>query len=139
VARQRDYSVRLFRAPRAHIVLSSDLNNVPYREYVIPFPLDRLTSIALTVKPLLSPPSGTVGVEIVSASSEILAQTRRELKSNLDGVTVFDLPFALTNLAENWLLRVFVQEVDGPVSLYELVSDPLFRGQARTLPLVLFT
>ncbi len=136
----REYCDRHFRTGRACIVLGGDLAEVPYREYVIPFALDRLSAVSFAIRPLAPESSGVLGVEIVSAGSEILVNTCRELTSiERDGVAEFRMTAPLTGLERNWLLRVFVRESEAPVSVYELVRSALIRGTTQSFPLVLFS
>jgi hypothetical protein len=135
----REYCDRHFHAARACLVLSSDLSEVPYREYAIPFELDRLASVSLAIRPLLPGFSGIVGIEIVSADSEILAHVRLQLAAlQSDGITEFQLPAPLAGLRKGWLLRVFVRDVDPPVQVYELARGALLRGATQFFPCVLF-
>jgi SAM-dependent methyltransferase len=135
----REYCDGHFHAARACLVLSNDLSEVPYREYAIPFELDRLTSVSLAIRPLLPGFSGIVGIEIVSADSEILTQVCLQLAAlHRDGITEFQLPAPLTGLKKNWLLRVFVKDVDAPVQVYELARGALLRGATQFFPCVLF-
>jgi Methyltransferase domain len=136
----REYCDRHFRTARACIVLGGDLTEVPYREYVIPFALDRLTSVSLAIRPLVPESPGILGIEIVSARSEILAHVRGELSAvHRDGVTEVPLPAPLNGLQKNWLLRVFVRDAGTPVSVYELVRSGLFQGITQSFPLVSFS
>ena len=135
----REYCDRHFRAARASVVLGGDLSEVPYREYAIPFELDRLTSVSLAMRPLLPGSSGIAGVEIVSAESEILAQTHLPLTDiNSEEITAFHLPVPLTGLKKGWLLRIFVRDAGGPVPIYELARGALLRDAAEFFPFVLF-
>jgi hypothetical protein len=110
-----------------------------YREYVIPVAPDRLAAISIAIRPAQAESPGVLGLEIVSARSEILAQVRGEMATlNRNGVMEFRLPGPFTNLGENWLLRVFVRDTEAPVSVYELVTGGLFRGTAQSFPLMSF-
>jgi hypothetical protein len=136
----REYCDRHFRTARACIVLGGDLAEVPYREYVIPFALDRLAAVSFAIRPLVPESSGVLGIEIVSARSEILVHVRCELTTiQRDGVTEFRLPATLTGLEKGWLLRVFVRDTGTPVSVYELVRGALTRGTTQSFPLVSFS
>jgi SAM-dependent methyltransferase len=136
----REYSDRHFHSSRACIVLGGDLAEVAYREYVIPFALDRLTAVSLAIRPLVPKSPGVLGVEIVSARSEIQAQVHRDLTTiDRDGVAEFRLQVPLTGLEENWFLRVFVHHSGTPVSVYELLRGALFRGTTQSFPLVSFS
>jgi hypothetical protein len=135
----REYCDRHFGTARACIAIGGDLTEVPYREYVIPFELDRLTAVSLAVRPLVPESSGVLGVEIVSARNEILAHVRRELTGiQRDGISEFRLADPINGLGKNWLLRVFVRDAETPVSVYELVRGALFRGATQSFPLVSF-
>uniref|UniRef100_Q01R66 Methyltransferase type 11 n=1 Tax=Solibacter usitatus (strain Ellin6076) TaxID=234267 RepID=Q01R66_SOLUE len=135
----REYCDRHFSAARACIVLGGNLAEVPYREYVIPFSLDRLSAVSFAIRPMIPESSGVLGIEIVSSRSEILAHLRRELTTiPLEGVTEFRLPIPLTGLEKNWCLRVFARDVATPVSVYELVRAALIRGTTQSFPLVSF-
>jgi SAM-dependent methyltransferase len=136
----REYCDRHFRTAQACIVLGGDLSEIPYREYVIPFELDRLCAVSFAIRPLAPESSGVLGIEVVSADSEILVQTCRELTTiDRDGVAEFRLTAPLTGLEKNWLLRVFVRESAAPVSVYELVRSALIGGNTQSFPLVLFS
>lgn len=136
----RDYCDRHFRAARASLVLGGDLNEVSYREYEIPFALDKLSSIFLAIRPLLRGSAGSAGIEIVSADSKILVQAVVSLADVEPGtITEFRLPVPLTGLKNTWLLRVFVRGADAPVALYELAKGALFRGETQFIPFVSFT
>jgi hypothetical protein len=134
-----EYSRQHFRATRACLMLSQDLRTVPYREYVVPFRQDRLNAVSVAFRPLLPESSGSVGLEIVSAGTEIVAHVLQPVGANSDGVVVFKLPNPLIGLAENWLLRVFVRAADSPVLVYELTRGALLRGQPRFFPFVSFS
>jgi len=135
----RQYSDRQFGAARACVTLSSDLSEAPYREYVIPFDLDRLTAVSVAIRPLLPGSAGIAGVEVVSAGSEIVAHVRLRLGAiDGDGITEFQLPAPVAGLKRNWLLRVFVKDADAPVAVYELARGGLLRGATQFFPLVLF-
>jgi hypothetical protein len=137
----QDYCDRHFHAAKAAVVLSDDLGEAPYREYEIPFELDRLTSVLLAIRPLLPGSSGIAGIEIVSAESEILAQTHLPLTAiHPDEITRFQLSVPLSGLKNTWLLRVFVRDADAPVPIYELAlaTGGLLRGATQFFPFVLF-
>jgi hypothetical protein len=135
----REYSDTRFHAARACVTLSSDLSEAPYREYVIPFDLDRLTAVSLAIRPLLQGSSGIAGVEIVSGGSEIVAHVRLPLAGiDGDGITEFQLPVPVIGLKRNWFLRVFVKDAGAPVAVYELARGVLLRGATQFFPLVLF-
>lgn len=135
----REYCDRHLGTARACIALGGDLAETIYREYVIPFAPDRLAAISIAIRPALAESPGVLGVEIVSARSEILAQVRGELATlNRNGVMEFRLPEPLVNLGENWLLRVFVRDTGAPVSVYELVKGGLFRATGQSFPLMSF-
>jgi hypothetical protein len=135
----RDYCDRHFHTARSAIAVGGDLTEMPYREYVIPFALDRLTAVSFAIRRLVPETCGVLGVEIVSRS-EILAHVRRDLGTDIecDGVAEFCLPTALAGLEKNWSLRIFVRDVEAPVSVYELVRGALFRGTVQSSPLVSF-
>jgi hypothetical protein len=136
----RSYCDQHFGSGRASVVLESDLTEVPYREYEIPFDLDCLKSVFLAVRPLLSGSGGSAGIEIVSSESEILVQSVLPLDAiQPDEITEFRLPAPLTGLKRTWLLRVFVRGADAPVPVYELAQGTLFRGVTQFFPFVLFT
>jgi hypothetical protein len=136
----REYCDRHFRTAGACIVLGADLAQMPYREYVIPFALDRLSSVSFAIRPLLPESPGVLGVEVVTASSEILVNACRALTTiPRDGVAEFRMTAPLTGLEKNWLLRVFVREAGMPVSVYELVRSSLIRGTTQSFPLVSFS
>jgi predicted SAM-dependent methyltransferase len=135
----RSYSDQHFGSGRASVVLQGDLNEVPYREYEIPFDLDCLKSVVLAIRPLLSGSGGSAGVEIVSAEREILVQSVLPLDDiQPDEVTEFQLPVPLTGLKRTWLLRVFVRGAEAPVPVYELAQGTLFHGVTQYFPFVLF-
>ena len=136
----REYCDRHFRTGRACVVLGGDLAEVPYREYTIPFALDRLSAVSFAIRPLVPEFSGVLGVEIVSARSEILAHVRRELTTiDRDGMAEFRMTAPLTGLEKDWFLRVFVRDAGTPVAVYELVRSALIRGTTQSFPLVLFS
>ena len=136
----REYCDRHFRTGRACIVLGGDLAEMPYREYMIPFALDRLNAVSFAIRPLAPESSGVLGIEVVSAGSEILVHACRELTTiDRDGVAEFRMTTPLTALKKNWLLRVFVRESDAPVSVYELATSVFIGGNPQSFPLVLFS
>jgi hypothetical protein len=136
----REYCDRHFHTGRACIALGGDLAEVPFREYTIPFALDRLSAVSFAIRPLVPESSGVLGVEIVSARSEILAHVRRELTTiERDGMAEFRMTAPLTGLEKDWFLRVFVRDAGTPVSVYELVRSALIRGKTQSFPLVLFS
>src|SRR5260370_23964661 len=122
----REYCDCYFRTGRACIVLGGDLAEVPYRQYTIPFALDRLSAVSFAIRPLVPESSGVLGVEIVSARSEILAHVRRELPTiDRDGMAEFRMAAPLTGLEEDWFLRVFLRDAGTPGSVYEFVRSAL--------------
>jgi Methyltransferase domain len=134
----RGYTDRQFQSTRALVVFSENLNSVPYREYIIPFRLDRLASVSVAFRPLMPPSSGTAGVEIVS-ESKILVHARLPLTSMVAGEpTEFRLPAPLTDLKKDWQLRIFVRDSAAPVALYELAQGSLRQPTVQFFPLVLF-
>jgi SAM-dependent methyltransferase len=135
----RNYCDQHFGSGRASLVLGGDLNQVPYREYEIPFDLDCLNSVCLAIRPLLPGSSGSAGIEIVSSESEILVQTLRPLDAIQPGeITEFRLPVPLTRLKKTWWLRVFVRGAEDPVPIYELAQGALFRVVTQFYPFVSF-
>ena len=133
-------SRHFWRSTRNLLILGNDLRLVPYREYVIRFPMQNLASVSLAICPLLPISAGSVGIEIVSSDKRILAQISAPLSAvRSDVPTQFALPQALSNLKKKWALRVFVKNSDVPVALYELVKYSAIRRRERYLPFVLFS
>ncbi len=136
----REYGNRQFGAARACIALGGDLSGVPYREYVIPFALDRLGSVSVAIRRLVPESPAVLGVEIVSSSSKILAHARQPLAAGeRDGVIEVYLPDPLTGLQKNWALRIFARDAGTPVLVYELIRGGLLRGTKQLFPLVSFS
>jgi SAM-dependent methyltransferase len=135
----RNYSDKHFGSGRASLVLGGDLSEVPYREYEIPFDLDRLKSVSLAIRPFLLGSSGIAGIEIVSSESEILVQAVVSLDAiQPDEITEFRLSAPLTSLKKTWQLRVFARGADAPVPVYELAQGALFRHVTQVFPFVSF-
>ena len=133
----RAYSDQHFGSSRASVMLGGDLNNVPYREYVIPFGVNRLASITAAVKPFLPDSSGFFGVEVVSPDNKILAHVRQRLSTVSDsGLVTVTLPAALSGLDSGWSLRIFVRDAIAPVGLYELARGALLRAKVQYYPFV---
>jgi SAM-dependent methyltransferase len=136
----RAYTDQHFASSRASVILGGDLNNIPYREYVIPFALERLASVTAAVRPFLPDSSGELGVEIVSDANEILAHVRQHLRTvSRSGLVTVQLPIALSGLNRGWSLRVFARDAIAPVGLYELARGALLRANVRYFPFVLFS
>jgi SAM-dependent methyltransferase len=135
----RNYCDIHFGTGRASLVLGSALNDVPYREYEIPFDLDCLKAVYLAIRPLLPNSSGSVGIEIVSSECEILVQTVLPVDAiQPNQITEFRLPVPLPFLKKPWLLRVFVRGADTPITAYELAQGAIFRGVTQIFPFVSF-
>lgn len=120
----KSYTVQNFKRPaRANFVLSDDLRALPYREYVIPFEVDRLGKISLAVRPLLPALRGEVGVEIVSSAQQVVSQVSVQLSEVCpDTPTDFIIPTPLRDLGGRWILRVFVRGAEAPVTVYEFAK-----------------
>ena len=137
----KDYTDRHFPRPfRAKLVLGCDLRAIPYREYIVPFAVESLSTVSLAINPLLPVSHGTVGVEVVSNFYQVLSQTTlpvSEIRQDLPSVFHFVTP--ITNLGSKWRLRVFVKNVDVPISIYEIEKCLNFRAKAEFLPFVLLS
>ena len=127
-------------AIRGDLVLSPDLNDVPYREYVVRMPVMKLRSVSLALRPLLTPQTGTVGVEVVSQRHGILAQSLRSLTEVVDHVpTRFDFHVPVCDLDAGWLLRIFVTDTDVPVATFEVANSRAIWGRNKRMPFAEFT
>lgn len=127
------------RSRRDELRLSSDLATIPYREYVVHFRQLRLEAVHLGVVPLMAPAYGSIGLEIVSRDSRILCSTLGSI-DGVDGNVPLKLSLAtpLTDLEAGWRLRVFVRDVDTPVTIYEVVRSPALYGELMRFPFVKF-
>lgn len=124
---------------RTQLILGEDLRTVPYREYLIPFPIKNLTSVSLAISPLSPVSVGAVGIEILSDKGYILAQVSVPLSAvSADMPVRFDLPQALSSLEPEWKLRVFVRNSEIPIAIYELIKYSAIRRRRTYLPFALF-
>lgn len=141
LAEIRQYAKRQF-GPlfRGRIVLCEDIRLVPYREYVIPFRVDRLSTVSLVVGPVDPLAVGGIGIEIVTRSQEIVAHELLPLEpSNGNLPTHFVLPAPILELEEGWRLRVFVRDVDAAVAICEIEGrSDRFGSELHRVPLVRF-
>lgn len=119
------------------LVLESDLRETPYREYIVPFAVSSLSTVSLAIRPLLPGTQGIVGVEVVSALGHVVAQLTLPISEiSPDVPSNFTFPSPVTSLSEKWGLRVFVRDVDVPVSLYELAKCMSIRSTTDCLPFI---
>jgi hypothetical protein len=134
----RDYSMRRFPgASRALPVLSEDISSSPYREYSIPFEFGDSTIISLGLRPAVPDLAGIVGVELVSANSEIVAHRVLPLaETHASGLVEFSLPEPLPAFGKPWALRIFVRDTTFPVQVYEIMGGQLLPGRFWRLPLL---
>ena len=119
----------------ARLVLGEDLGTLPYREYKIPFQVDKLSVVSLAINPLVSKSHGIVGIEIVSSLKHVVAQVCLPL-SDIDPIAPTNFIFAipLQDLGESWYLRVFAKDVDVPVALYEFIQYSTFARRIEYRP-----
>ncbi|WP_052062182.1 class I SAM-dependent methyltransferase [Pseudomonas soli] len=131
------FTAKMLRKRRSQLILGEDLRCAPYREYLMPMTLDSMTAVTLAISPLLRPEQGLVGIEIVNAQQEVIAQSLLPLSSiDTNAPTTFVLAQPLTNLQRNWMLRVFVREATVPVGLYEMARFSIFRRVTTLTPFV---
>ena len=135
----KSYTEQHFRrSSRARLVLGVDLAAISYREYVIPFDLDRLTKVSLAIRPLQYTTEGAVGVEIVSSEPRVVTQVSVPLRDvRHDVATEFILPLCVCDLTKSWSLRVFVRDATAPVALWELMMYSALRARIDYMPFVL--
>jgi glycosyltransferase involved in cell wall biosynthesis len=137
----RKFAKRHFqRVFRDKIVLCEDLRLAPYREYVIPFEVERLSEISLVMGAVNPSTVGEIGIEIVKRSQEIAAHELFALEPSSERVAVrFALAAPIVELEEGWRLRIFVRNVDVAVSICEFEGrSERFGGELRRVPLVRF-
>lgn len=120
----------------SHFTLSKILNDIPYHEYEISYRVASLKGISLAIRPFINADRGVVGVELVSASNDVLAHETVYLKDISSHVaTKFTMTNGpLLNLESGWKLRVFVRDVDVPVSIFELKNYNIFRSRINHSP-----
>jgi hypothetical protein len=124
-------------ASRALPVLSEDISSSPYREYSIPFEFGDSTIISLGLRPAVPDLAGIVGVELVSANSEIVAHRVLPLaETHASGLVEFSLPEPLPAFGKPWALRIFVRDTTFPVQVYEIMGGQLLPGRFWRLPLL---
>lgn len=135
----KSYTEEFIANPRdARLELSGDLRKVPYREYLITGLTVPTSSLSFAISSSTPASNGQVGVEIVSASQQILVQVIIPLR-NVDpnSPTVFALTTPIGEVGPKWGLRIFVRDADVPVAVYEMVSYRLF-GRVKRLPFAVF-
>ncbi len=132
------YSAHQFRHRHdRRLALSDNLGAIPYREYVIPFGLATLELVSMAVRPFLHSSNGTVGIEIVSNEDEVLSNIQLPLSQvKSEAPTDFVVFPPLVELRKNWKLRVFVQNTNIPVVVYELIEQSLLLRKNSYFPFV---
>lgn len=98
-----------------------DLRGAPYIEYIMPLKVDDLQMVSLVVGASDCFAMGTIGIEIVTRSQEIVAHEVLTVQlSNEDTPIHFLLPIPVKELEEGWSLRVFTRGADAAISVYEI-------------------
>ncbi|MGO9094514.1 MAG: glycosyltransferase family 4 protein [Bryobacteraceae bacterium] len=135
----KSYTGRHFRRPRTRLVLGADLAAIPFREYVVPFKVNRLDAVSLAIRPLQWSEQGSVGIEFVSSLEQVVAQVLAPVAAvRHDVPTRFAIVPPLTDPGVPWRLRVFAKDVAAPVAVWELIQYVGLSSVKEYLPFVLF-